>query len=55
MLRFYPYYAKNHPFLISKTVFILKFFLDSICMTLQNDVLLTRLINFCIIFFQETR
>jgi len=21
MLRFYPYYAKNHPFLISKTVF----------------------------------
>ena len=31
------------------------FFLDSICMTLQNDVLLTRLIDFCIIFFQETR
>jgi len=24
-------------------------------MTLQNDVLLTRLIDFCIIFFQETR
>ena len=21
MLRFYPYYAKNHPFLISKNVF----------------------------------
>ena len=21
MLRFYPYYTKNHPFLISKTVF----------------------------------
>lgn len=40
MLRFYPYYAKNHPFLISKTVFKINNSMIYYLITLNSATLL---------------